>query len=926
MTTTASMTRLEPSAVEAQVLEIVRVLLRETGREEAADSVTLHSSFEQDLGIGSMGLVELMVRCESRFEVELPDRIAEQAGTPAAWVKAILEGGQEITTSAAYRITPPRLDALGEPTAAKTLVEVLVQHAEADPGRVQIHLLETDSGQGITYGRLYEEACAVAGGLAGQGLRRNDTVAIMLPSSAEFFFAFFGVMLAGGIPVPAYPPTRPDRIEDYVRRQIVILRNAGIRFMISFDRIKPVVQILRVNLPNLAEVTTVDALRRSRARLGAGSVKPAETALLQYTSGSTGLPKGVVLRHANLLATIRAIGTAVEVRPGDAVVSWLPLYSDLGLVGTWLFSLYYAIPITILSPLDFLQRPERWLRAIHESRGTLSAAPNYAYELCARRIPAWTLEGIDLSCWRTAVNAGEPVLPETVDRFTERFRPYGFHPESMLPCFGLAESSVALTMPPVNRLPVRDRVKRTPLETAGKAEPAAADDPSALCYFSAGRPVEGQHIRIVDEHNTEVGERVVGRLQFRGEATTPGYHRNNEATAAAVTSDDWVDAGDYGYLAGGEFHFTGRSKESIIKAGRSMSPLDVEGAVSSLAGVQPGSAVVFGAPDRASGTEQLIVAAESRATSQEEYRRIETEIVRLVDTLLGMPPDSIQLVEPDSLPRTANGKIRRNEIRSLYLKGKLPSGGRPPWYQIVKLRWENLGALFGLGMRRVRASLVRVGTSSLAAVVARAGGVWVRLTGNRRTVKTASRWILRLHGQRYSVQGAPLLEAEGPAVLVANRSGMLDPLVVATAIPGEIRFAEISALSGLPPSLAFLLRPLVLGHADNNLTPAAGVLHQRISRALQKGRTVLLFPDSPIGAPVARSRFRLDAFRAGADQTAPLHPTAIRERAQHTQPGERARVRKVTMIIIREPVENGDRGDLFGLRHRVREAIGEYHA
>ena len=916
--------RLEPAAVEEQVLEIVRELLRERG--DAIGNVTLNSHFERDLGLASLELVEFMVRCEARFEIVLPDSIAEEAETPARWVKAILEGGHEAEAKGAYRISPPRTDALSEPAAARTLADVLGAHAEADPGRVHIHLLTGETGQGITYGALYDDASAVAAGLAERGLRRNETVAIMLPSSADFFSAFFGVMLAGGIPVPVYPPTRPDRIEDYVRRQIVVLRSAGIRSLIAFDEVRAIVQILRVNLATLVDVSTVAQLRQARGRLGLGSVKPADTAVLQFTSGSTGDPKGVALSHAAVLANIRGIGGAVEIRPGDAVVTWLPLYSDLGLIGCWLLGLYYAAPVTVLSPLDFLRRPERWLRAVHDSRGTLSAAPNFAYELCTRRIPAWTIEGIDLSCWRAAVNAGEPVLRETVDRFTQRFAKFGFNSEALLPCYGLAESTVALTMPPPHRLPVRDRVDRRAFETSRRTTPVAGDGESALCFFSAGQPVEGQQIRIVDEQGNDVPDRTVGRVLFRGASTMSGYYRDSEATAAVTRDGGWIDTGDFGYQTGGEFYFTARSRDAIVKAGRSMSPLDVEAAAGSLAGVVPGSAVAFSAPDADSGAENLIVTAETPATNQEDFRRIEAEIVRVVDNFLGMPPDKIRLVEPGCLPRTPNGKVRRNEIRSLYVSGKLRSGRRPPWLQIVRLQWENLGSLILLGLRRAGSVLLGGATRVAVGMVARWAGLATRLTGNRGIIRLACRRILKLHGHRFSLQGAPPAEDGEPAVLIANRSGTLDPLVIVATLPGKVRFADRAALNGLRRPLAYLLEPLVLGHEHGKTIPAAGAVRSRVSEALENSCIVVAFPEGPVGTEVARSRYRLDPFQAAVEKGAPLRPAAVRERAQQQQPQERALVRRVTLVIVRDPARPSDQPDFFALRERVRRAIGDHHA
>ena len=922
----ASLSELEPSVVENELLDLVRGLLREKGKDGVAGSVTLGSSFVSEMGLAGIDLVELMVRCEDRFEIRLPDNLVEAAECPAGWVKTILEGGLEPAEKAGYQIPSPRLDGLGEPVAAKTLVDALVQHAEADPGRVHIHLLEGNAGQGITYGQLYDEASAVAAGLAERGLRRNETVAILLPTSPDFFPAFFGVLLAGGIPVPASLPTRPDRIEDYVQRQIVVLRKAAIRFLIASPLLKPIVEILRVNLPNLLDVATVDILRDTRTRLGIGSVTPPETAVLQFTSGSTGNPKAVALSHAGILNNVRGIGAAVDIRPGDAVVSWLPLYSDLGLVGCWLLSLYYAIPFTVFSPLEFLQQPERWLRAIHDSRGTLSAGPNFAYELCARRIPAWTLAGIDLSCWRVAVNAGEPVLAETVDRFSERFKDYGLSPETMLPCYGLAESTVALTMPPIGRLPRRDRIRREEFEVYGKAVTARAGDAAALTFFSAGQPIPGQEIRLVDELGREVPERTVGRLLFRGATTMVGYYRDPEATAAVALDDGWIDSGDYGYLAGGEFHFTGRSRDSIEKAGRTMNPLDVEAALSSVVGVLPGSAVAFGAPDRDSGAEQLVVAAETAAVSHEDFRRIEAEIIRVVDRYLGMPPDRIQLVEPGCLPRTSNGKIQRNELRSRYIAGRLRLRRRPPWQQLARLWLRNLGPLLRRGVQARAEAAGDAVRGGLAALVAGLAGTWVRMTGDRAAVQAASRRILKLRGYRVSVQGAEQLNGDRPAVLVANRYAALDPLVAAASLPGPVWFADLAAFTGLPGSAAWLLRPLLIGYGTGQTKPVAGALRNRIRTQLEEKCVVVVFPEGPVGAPVLRSRFRLDALQAAMEMGAGVYPTAIRERSQPRPLGKPGEPRKVSMLIVREPVDAAGAAGAAALRDQVRAAIGEYHA
>ena len=305
--------------------------------------------------MGSLERVELLVRAEKRYGCRLPDEIAQRAETPAEWIEALANGGQVRTKSARFPIEPSR-EAPPPPAESKTFADILRTQVETEPGRIQIHLIEGDSGQTITYAQLLERSQQVAAGLVEAGLKRDETVAIMLPTCDDFFYSFLGTMLAGGIAVPIYPPARPDKIEEYVRRQVQILANAEVRFLISFERVKAVSQVMRLSLPTLRQVTTVAALReRAAAVLDAD---PAETFFIQYTSGSTGNPKGVVLSHSNVIANVKGIGWGVQARPDDVVVNWLPLYHDMGLIGSWLFSLYHGFPITVLSPpgLSFTAR------------------------------------------------------------------------------------------------------------------------------------------------------------------------------------------------------------------------------------------------------------------------------------------------------------------------------------------------------------------------------------------------------------------------------------------------------------------------------------------------------------------------------------------------------------------------------------------
>jgi fatty-acyl-CoA synthase len=931
----------ESESVEGQTLAVVRELLVELGSLRAAENLSMDSLLDRDLGLGSLERVELLVRLEARFKTRLPEEIAQESETPADWARAIFNGAKSSSSRKRYRILQPTREAPPVPKSAKSWPEVLRRQAQLEPDRVQVHLLEEDSGRDISYGQLMETASRVAAGLHEAGLRRNETVAIMLPTSADFFYAFFGVMLAGGIAVPIYPPARPDKIEEYVRRQVLILRNAEVRFLVSFDRVRAISQIMRLSIPSLIEVTSVEMLSRTGSKLPARGIEPAEIAFIQYTSGSTGDPKGVMLTHANVLANVRGIGWSVQFQPADYVVSWLPLYHDMGLIGSWLFSVYHGAPITLLSPLAFLSRPERWLWAMHDSRGSLCPAPNFSYELCARKIPEEALEGLDLSSWRVAINAGEAVLPETLARFAARFEPYGFKIQSFVPCYGLAESSVALTFTPMNRAPVVDTIRRDIFEAEGKAVPATPEESNVLRFVANGRPMPDHEVSLLDEAGRKVGERAQGRLFFRGPSATSGYYRNPKATAASVTSDGWMDSGDLAYWANGELYVTGRLKDCIIKSGRNIIPQEIESAAAETPGVRKGCVAAFGALDPATGTERLIVVAETRATSSEELKRMEEGIVKRVDEVLGIPPDKVVLTSPQSIPKTSSGKIRRGATKTLYQNGQLTSRSRHPWVQLSRLWFENLGSGLGLWQRNAAAWLHRSYRSASLSLVAYCGGLGARFAPSKTVAASitqlAARLILRLSRHSVSVERLP---NEEPVLYFANRAGHLDPLVAVARLPGPVFFTDLSVLRELPAPAAFLLSPFVAPSVPGEALPPGGSLRQRLTKQLSRGSAVLVFPDGPAGVPPQRCRYRLDALHAAIATSRAIYPLLFdgtegvqwpdrdsenRFRSSHigiesSDAGSHAPLAKIHVGNRIQPVEDGPH-DIIRVRELIRESI-----
>jgi acyl-CoA synthetase (AMP-forming)/AMP-acid ligase II/acyl carrier protein len=871
---------LQPNTAQAerQVLEIVRELLRDLGREDCAALVTPGALLDRDLGIASLDLLELVMRCESRFGVELPGSAGDRAGTPAALARAIIEAAPA-TSATTYRIRQPRRDPAPEPRDADTLIEALRRHAEFDPDRVHAHVLENDENTDITYGGLWQSAMQTAAGLQALGLREGDTVAVMLPSSGDFFHTFFGVILAGGTALPIFPPTHPGQIQEYVLRQVRVLRHAGIRFLIAFDRVKALSRLMRLRLTSEAEVATAAELRDAGTGVRLRAAEPARYPVVQYTSGSTGDPKGVPLTHANLLANIRAIGCAVGVRPGDAVVSWMPLCSDLGLIGTWLFSLYHGLPFTLLNPPDFIERPERWLWAVHHSRGTHSAAPNFAYELCARKAPEWTLEGLDLSCWRVAVNAGEAVLPATMDRFVHRFGAHGFRRESLLPAYGLAENTVALAIPEAGREPRIDAIERDAFERTGCAAPAETE--GALRFVSSGKPLPGHEVMIRDEDGRPLPERVQGRLLFRGPSRTEGYFRDPETAEAALSGDGWMDSGDLAYLSEGEIFFTGRCKECIIHKGRSLSPHDLETAAGETPGVRAGAALAFSVPDAAAGTERIVLAAETLARRPEDVRRVADGVRRRIFASLDVDVE-VQMLPWGAIPRTSNGKHRRGAAQELYLEGRLAAARRPLWVQLASL-WRGAVAPAGAraggavleSTRRAAALSTRMAAYAYAGLAARAGD---------RSGLRAAAAVLQpavLHGAMAT-----------PAVYVANRASEYDVWGLLAGVSCPAALAE-GCVARIPPQARWSLKPL--------LKPAQA--------ALAGARAVLVLPDSPVHATPARCRYHLGAFQAAMAVGAAVYPVALRRNGPSLT------------IDVGAAIPAGEAADAAALRERVRTEI-----
>ena len=553
---------------------------------------------------------------------------------------------------------------------ARGLVAALTEHAQQCPERVALRFLDERGATPVTYRELDAHARAIAQTLLAH-TTAGERAVLVYPSGPDYVAAFFGCLYAGVIAVPAYPPE--SRRTQHLARLFGILRDAEPQVILTHGALHETLAeaflTLETAVPTLLS-TDVDGLA------SAGDWRPAlqapdTIAFLQYTSGSTATPKGVQVSHGNLAANEWAIRQGFAIGADDVIVTWLPLYHDMGLIGGLLQALYSGIPCVLMSPLFFLQRPLRWLQAIAEYGGTISGGPDFAYRLCAERVRDSALAELDLSRWRVAFSGSEPIRPDTLELFAERFEPSGFRPASFMACYGLAEATLYVSGSAPDQ-----GIRATEFTREALAEQRGVPG-TGLNVASCGTACPGQRLRVVDATSgDEVAAGQVGEVWTSGPSVAQGYWRNPEATAQSFVQHDgqlWLRTGDLGLLHDDQLYITGRLKDMLILRGQNLYPQDLERTVeNALDVVRKGRVAAFAVPGVA-GEESIGIAAEvNRGLLKSLDPAVVARAIRdaVADTH-GESPRLVVLLESGAMPKTSSGKLKRSACRQLLADGQL---------------------------------------------------------------------------------------------------------------------------------------------------------------------------------------------------------------------------------------------------------------
>lgn len=552
----------------------------------------------------------------------------------------------------------------------RTLLACAAQLAADAPDRTAVTLITPDGSHAITTRAFFEQAARYARALEKAGVAPGDLVVLVLQHGEEVLYGFWGAMLLGAIPsiMPFLTPKLdPARYYDSVRKLVTL---SEIKAVITYPEQQPDLEQHLTDIPTLAAILNVHDLEPESALAGyldRAPSQPEDTAFLQHSSGSTGLQKGVMLSHEAVLNQVAAYSAAIQLAPDDVIISWLPLYHDMGLIAGFIMPIIQGVPLVLISPFHWVQEPAVLLRAIRDFNGTLCWLPNFAYNFMATRVRRSALKGIALSSMRAFINCSEPVRADSHQTFADKYASMGLVSGTLHTCYAMAENTFAVTQSRIDQPPHVDIIDRDTLMEQRRAEPAAPEsDRPTVSMVSCGPAIPNTEIRIVDADHNPLPERHVGEIALRSDCMLTGYYRRKEETAAALDGD-WYYTGDLGYIANSELYITGRQKDLIIISGKNVYPQDIENLINDIPGVHPGRVVAFGVYNDSLGTEDIAVLAEAETDDPAAQKEIASAIRARVAQATDVMARFVHLVPPMWLLKTSSGKIARSANKQKFL-------------------------------------------------------------------------------------------------------------------------------------------------------------------------------------------------------------------------------------------------------------------
>ena len=554
-----------------------------------------------------------------------------------------------------------------------TFTDVLKGFYEREPDRVSITLqFPGQPDVPITYRELIERSNDYAAAYARVGIKPGDVVILILQHGKDLVYSFWGAVLLGAI--PSMMPFLTEKLspERYRADLSALLSHSSPTGIVTYPEFETDVRaMVTEGGDSVLDVFITDRIPEQAAldfsALPGMTQNETDVVLLQHSSGSTGLQKGVALSHRAIFNHLDAYGESIRLTRDDVIVSWLPLYHDMGLIACFLMPILRGVHVVQMSPFDWVRAPYRLLQAISKYRGTLTWLPNFAYNFCAQKIRDRDMEGVDLSSWRMSVNCSEPVRFKSHEMFYERFKAFGLRFETLQTSYAMAENVFGVTQSEPNTPPRVEQVDRETFISRHMAR-LANDGRPAMQMMSSGRPISNTLVRIVDGKGRDLAERHVGEIAIKSDCMLNGYYNRPDITKKAFLPGGWYLTGDYGYLADGEIFVAGRKKDLIIVGGKNVYPQDLEALACEVPGVHPGRTVAFGIFDESQGTEEVAILAEVETEDESVHERVSDEIRKHVTKNSAIAVRYVRVVGPKWVLKTSSGKVARTANKEKFLK------------------------------------------------------------------------------------------------------------------------------------------------------------------------------------------------------------------------------------------------------------------